>query len=612
MRDELLGYYERELTYLRRLSKEFAAKYPKVASRLSMSGEEIEDPHVERILEGFSFLTARVHLKIDDEFPEITESLLGVVYPHFIRPIPSMSIVQMDPDPEQGKLSSGVVIPRGSTLNSRDVGGVPCKFRTAYDTTLWPFHVGAAEWKPPDLLDPPVPTDAIAAVRLELQLDPDVSLGELDLSSVRFHLSGENRVVHRVYELLCNRLVEVLVRDPSPGSRIPAQSLPPSAIRPVGFEPDEGLLPYPKKSFIGYRLLQEFFTFPDKFFFVDLQGLDTLGFEGFKDKVEIVFLISGIDGDEPGEVLRGNVKPSLFRLSCTPVVNLFPQQAEPILLEHKKFDYPVIPDVRRPLAVEVFSVDAVEVINAKTQEATPFQPFYSFRHGQDPTGEKAFWVARRTESLRQHDLGTDVHLTLTDLTLKPVSPNADTLTVWTTCTNRDLPGKLPFGNPDGDFKLEGGVSIKRIVCLKKPTAPIRPPMGKAILWRMISHLSLNYLSIVEDGREGLQHILRLYDFTDSAYVKRMINGVTRLDSSRHFAPVLSEHGVTFCQGAKVELELDEEEFVGGGVYLFASVIERFLGLYASLNSFTQLTVSTKQKREALREWKPRTGHRILA
>src|SRR5690606_20596367 len=172
------------------------------------------------------------------------------------------------------------------------------------------------------------------------------------LSSIRFHLSGENRVVHRAYELLCNRLVEVLVRDPSPGSRIPPQSLPPSAIRPVGFEPDEGLLPYPKKSFIGYRLLQEFFTFPDKFFFVDLQGLDTLGFEGFKDKVEIVFLISGIEGDEPGEVLRGNVKPSLFRLSCTPVVNLFPQQAEPILLQQKRFDYPVIPDVRRPLAVE--------------------------------------------------------------------------------------------------------------------------------------------------------------------------------------------------------------------------------------------------------------------
>lgn len=612
MRDELLGYYERELTYLRRLSKEFAAKYPKVASRLAMSGEEVEDPHVERILEAFSFLTARVHLKIDDDFPEITEALLGVVYPHFIRPIPSMSIVQMEPDPEQGKLTSGVTIPRGSMLSSRDVGGVPCKFRTAYDTTLWPFHIAEAEWKPPDLLHPPVATDAVAAVRLEVQLDPDVALSELELGRVRFHLNGENRVVHRTYELLCSRLTEILVRDPSPGSRIPEQRLPPSAIRPVGFDPDEGLLPYPKKSFIGYRLLQEFFSFPEKFFFVDLEGLDSLEFEGFQDKLEIVFLFSGAEGDEPGEVLRGNVSPGLFRLSCTPIVNLFEQQAEPILLQYKQFDYPVIPDVRRPLAVEVFSIDEVNVINAKRQEVTPFQPFYSFRHGQDPSSEKAFWVARRRESLRKHDNGTDVHLTLTDLTLKPVSPDADTLTVDTTCTNRDLPAKLPFGNPDGDFKLEGGVSIKRIICLKKPTVPIRPPMGKAILWRMISHLSLNYLSIVEDGREGLQHILRLYDFTDSTYIKRMIGGITRVDSKRHFAPVLSEHGVTFCQGTRVEMELDAEEFVGGGVYLFASVIERFLGMYASLNSFTQLVVTTKQKREVLREWKPRTGHRILA
>ena len=432
------------------------------------------------------------------------------------------------------------------------------------------------------------------------------------MSRLRFYLSGENRVVHRMYEMLCNRLTEVVVRDPSPGSLIPPQSLPGSVLRPVGFDADEGLLPYPKKSFIGYRLLQELFSFPEKFFFVDLQRLETLRYEGFQDKLEIILLFKGMEGDDPGEALRGNVKPDLFRLSCTPIVNLFPQQAEPILLENRRFDYPVIPDVRRPLALEVFSVDDVKVINAKTQEVTFFQPFYSFRHGQDPSREKAFWVASRRESLRKQDKGTEVYLSLTDLTLRPVAPDADTLTVDTTCTNRDLPGKLPFGDPQGDFKLEGGVSIKRIICLKQPTKPIRPPMGKAILWRMISHLSLNYLSIVEDGREGLQQILRLYDFTESAYVKRMINGISSLSSRRHFAPVASEHGVTFCQGTRVEIELDEEEFVGGGVYLFASVIERFLGLYASLNSFTQLVVRTKQKREVLREWKPRTGHRILS
>jgi len=204
-----------------------------------------------------------------------------------------------------------------------------------------------------------------------------------------------------------------------------------------------------------------------------------------------------------------------------------------------------------------------------------------------------------------------VFLSLVDLSSRPVRPNLDALVVRTVCTNRDLPGRLPFGNEAGDFELEGALPVKRIVALIKPTDALRPPVGKDSMWRLVSQLSLNYLSLVENGREALQEILRLYNFAGSTYSEKQIDGLVGLDSRRHFARVISEDGVVFARGTQVEMEFDEEQFVGGGVYLFASVLEYFLGLYVSMNSFSQLRVRTRQRKEVLRQWPPRAGQKIL-
>ena len=229
MRDDLLLYYERELTYMRQIGAQFAEKYPKIAARLVLEPTKCDDPHVERLLEGFAFLAARVHLKIDDEFPEITEALLGIVYPHFIRPLPSMSIVQFHLDPEKGKLSTGCAIPRETLLYSRPVDGVPCKFRTCYDTTLWPIAVTAAAWTSPDRLKPPLrAADASGALRIELTCNAaDMEFAKLELDQLRFFLDGESALVHTIYEILCCNLLQIVVRDTTPGSRAPAVTLPP-------------------------------------------------------------------------------------------------------------------------------------------------------------------------------------------------------------------------------------------------------------------------------------------------------------------------------------------------------------------------------------------------
>ena len=611
MRDELLLYYERELTFLRHLGAEFAEKYPKVASRLVIEPDKCDDPHVERLLEGFAFLAARVHLKIDDEFPEVTEALLSILYPHYIRPIPSMSVVEFHADPEQAKATSSMRIPAGSMMLSKPVAGVPCKFRTCYDTVVWPLSVVAGEWKTPDRLQPPIKAyDASAALRLELRALPDVEISKLDIKTLRLYLNGESNVISTIYELLCCNCLQVWIRDPTPNSRVRPVQLPSTAIRPVGFDENEGMLPYPRRSLIGYRLLQEYFSFPEKFFFIDIQGLGGV-WNGFKERAEIVFLIGSYDVAQRKQMLELGITEKTFKLACAPIVNLFPQTSEPILLDQRKFEYPITPDVRRPNAMEVFSVDEVVSINPQTKETMYFEPFYSYRHATLRENKQTFWIANRRQSSRRNDEGTEMTLTLVDLSNRPVLPTTDTLTVRLTCTNRDLPSRLPFGNEAGDFELEAASGIKRIVALKKPTGTMRPPTGRSVFWRLISHLSLNYLSLVSEGKEALQEILKLYNFTGSAFSEKQVEGISTLRSSKHFARVISDNGITFARGTRVEMDLDEEQFVGGGVYLFASIIERFLALYVSLNSFSQLVARTKQRKEVLREWPPRAGQRIL-
>jgi len=613
VRDELLSYYERELTFLRQMGAEFAEKYPKVASRLLLEPNRCEDPHVERLIEAAAFLAARVHLKIDDEFPEITEALLTVLYPHYIRPIPSMTVAQFHLDPEQGKLSGGLPISRGSVLYSKPVEGHPCKFRTCYETTLWPLSISDARWLTPDRLKPALRSDSAAVLRVELGCLPDTDFAKMKLRTLRIHLNGESNLVHTLYELLCNNCTQVVIRDLTPGSRKVPVTLPASSLRPVGFEDDEAALPYPRHSFSGYRLLQEYFTFPEKFFFLDLSGLEALQKSGFGPKVEILFLISSFERADRTQMLESNVSAKTLCLGCSPIINLFPLTAEPILLDQRDFEYPVIPDVRRRHVLEIFSIDEVISPSRDTHQVLQFEPFYRFRHAssRQEKRQQAFWYVSRRPSQLRNDEGTEVYLSLMDLTGRPTRPDVDTITVHCTCTNRDLAYRLPLGNEAGDLELEGLGAVKRIVALRKATPTVRPPTGKGVLWRLISHLSLNYLSVVEEGKDALAEILRLYNFGESAFHEKQIAGMLGLKSRRHFARVVSENGIGFVRGRQVEIEFDEEQYVGGGVYLFASVLEHFLGLYASLNSFSQLLARTRQRKEPLRQWPPRAGQAIL-
>lgn len=603
MREELRDYYERELSFIRLMAGEFAARHPKIAQRLLLEPGESKDPHVERLIESFALLTARVHLKIDDEFPQITQSLLQVLYPHYLCPVPSMATARFALDPEQGKLSTGYTIDRHQTLYSKTAHETTCRFRTCYPVTLWPIEVQSVRTESGRPADTGGRTPA-ASITLRLRTLGDTPFSELEIDRLRFFLSGEGRLTYALYEALFANCYRVELRDPSGAN--PAEALPPDSIGEVGFLKDEGLLPYSPRSFLGYRLLQEYFQFPEKFLYVDLLNLRRFAAKS-KREIDVIFFL-----ERPLRVEQ--IEPKHFLLGCTPIVNLFEHVAEPIRLDHAHSEYRVIPDVRRQRTTEVYTVDTVTSVSPQTGTSIEFQPFYSFKHSFARQKQRAFWHTTRHPSERKDDAGTEVYLSLVDLDLRPTQPPTDVLTIRTTCTNRDLPAQLPFGDPDGDLDIEGAAPVKSVSCLTKLTPTARPPLGHRAQWRLISHLSLNYLSPVEWGGdrepEVLKEILKLYDFSDSADIQQQIAGLTAVSSRQVMRRIRSPYGSGFARGVESTLEIDEDKYVGSGPYLFSSVLEKFLALYVSVNSFSELIVTTKQ-RGLLKRWPPRSGHQAI-
>ena len=620
MRDELKDYYETELTHLRKMGVEFAGKHPGVAERLRMEPDQCADPHVERMIEAFAFLAGRVRLKLDDELPEMTEAFLNVLYPHYLAPIPSMSIALFALDRDQGQLTSAYQIERGKYLSAKTPQGEDCTFRTSYPITLWPIEVDSAAFESPN----PVDSRGLwehAEIRISLRCLNGTKLYTLRdglddnaprIDKLRFYLHGGPQLVYPLYEALFNNVERVELRsaNPQPGTLKRESSPLPLKLKAVGFEDDENLLEYTARSFPGYRLLTEYFAFPEKFLFVDVEGLEQAVDAGIGDRFEIVIRLRNVPPP------RATVGAETFRLGCTPIVNLFEKTPDPIDLTHRTTEYPIVPDRHRQMAIEVYSVDRVVSESRLSGAQRVFQPFYSFGHTTDAGRQQGnFWYATRRASQRAEDKGTDVHLSFVDLSFSPRLPAVETVTAFLTCTNRDLPAQLRLGPKEGYLTAEKAPTLAPVRSLRNPTETCRPSMRRGAYWRLISHLTLNHLSLVQPGGNGepdaLREILTLYDFQGSAENRKQILGVERV-TSRQVARQTGKHiGGGFVRGIETTIQFDEEQYSGRGVFLFAAVLERFLALYASVNSFNQLVATTRQREGVMHRWNPRAGNQNL-
>ncbi|MBV9785737.1 MAG: type VI secretion system baseplate subunit TssF [Acidisphaera sp.] len=606
MSDALLPYYNRELIAIRRLAAEFAEAHPKIAGRLRLSADSVDDPHVARLLEGVAFLAARVHHRLDDEFPELTDALLGVLYPHYLAPVPSCSVVQFTGQPD---LLAPVAIKRGTTIETEPVRGEACRYRTGFPLTLWPIEIESVRLSGLPLAAPanPQAAGAVAVLRIVLRCSSaEASFAQLGVERLRFFLRGAGTVALPLHELLCAHALSVAYAD-GPTDAAPV-ILPRDIIEPVGFAPEEALLPWPPRSFSGFRLLTEYFTFPEKFLFVDFGRLDAKTLLSGGNRMEIFVYL-----DRAVPELERAVGPEALALSCTPVINLFSQRCEPVAVTHTDTDYRVVPDSRRQQALEVWSVERVSETRPDGTQR-PWRPFYRMTHGDPQAGTPGgtYHISRRDSAAPLH--GSEVYLSPDDPDFDPEQPADSVISVDALCLNRDLPSDLPFGGGHPRLRLiESHAAVSRITCLMAPTPTLRAPLRERGFWRLVSHLSLGHLSVVggEEGARALKEVLRLYDLRESAETRAAIEGLLSVSAKPGAARVPGARAGAFCRGLDVTLEFDQRAWQVGGLHLLASVLDRFLALHATVNSFVRTSVTLRGRPGRAAAWPARAGMRVL-
>ena len=606
MSDALLPYYDRELNAIRTLAAEFATAHPKIAGRLRLAADAVDDPHVARLLEGVAFLAARVHHRLDDEFPELTDALLGVLYPHYLAPVPSCSIAQFT---SRAEVVVPCEIPRDLPLDTEPVRGEACRFRTTYPVTLWPIEVETIRLSGLPLAAPPNPraSGAVSVLRIGLKcLSTEVSFTQLGVDRLRFFLRAASNISLPLYELVCRHAIGIALAD-GPNDPVPVL-IPPAAIEPVGFATEEAVFPWSARSFTGFRLMSEYFAFPEKFLFIDISGLDAKTLVSGGNRMDIFVYLDRCIPD-----LERAIGNDALVLGCTPIVNLFAQRCEPVALTHTATEYRVEPDVRRPGALEIWSVIGVRE-SRSDGSSRPWKPFYRLAEETRQTAEPGGFY----HTVRRH---SPAPLSGTDMFLAPYDPNFDAermadavLSVDALCTNRNLPAELPYGGGHPQLKLvEGIAAVSRVTCLTAPTVPLRAPLREQGFWRLVSHLSLSHLSLIggEAGASALKEILRLYDLRDSPETRAVIDGLLSVSARPGTARVPGERAGSFCRGLDVTLEFDARVWESSGLYLLASVLDRFLALHATINSFVRTRVVLRGRGGPAAAWPPRAGGRVL-
>ena len=624
MDPRLARLYETELAFMRDMGKEFAAEFPKIAARLDLANTEVTDPYVERLLEGFAFLTARIQLKMEAEFPTFTQSLLQMVYPHYLAPTPSMAIVRVTPDPALRGTPGGVELPAKTELRSLlgTEDQTNCEFRTAHALRLLPIEIAEADYiaSPAAIaaLGLAEPTPAKAGIRLRLRTMGGMPISKLTLDRLSFFLGGPENARMTLYEQLSAHVLSIVVR---PSVRpLPWQDrLPRGALQPAGFEPEEAMLPRLAASFDGYRLLQEYFAMPERFLFFNLSGtaLSRAAIRCPSPDMEIIILL---DRSETSLVGFG---PDHMQLNCTPAINLFPKRSDRVSISPHEVEHMIVPERMRPLDYEVFSVTGMEGFSADGLPTQPFFPFYAANDLSRNPGHRSYYTLRRQphrlsarareRGPRSSYLGHDVLVSLVDADNVPLDASLRQLGPDLLCTNRDLPIAMPVGKRHTDFTVTVNAPVASIRCVVGPTLP-KPCRGDGdYAWRFISHLALNYLSLTDDGASqgaaALRELLKLYVPNGATVATRQLDTLMSVASRPIVRRIPGAGPVCAGRGLEVAVTLDANAF-GSGAVLFGAVLDRFFAKYVSINGFTETVLRSPDRGEIMR-WPPRFGLRAI-
>ncbi len=606
MIDRLLDYYQRELSFVRQMGNEFAAKHPKIAGRLRIDADAVEDPHVSRFVEATALLAARTRLKIDDQFPQICQAVLNTLYPHYLAPFPPTAIVELAISDLSIERTEPLVVAKHSKIETESIGGEPCRFRTCFATELYPIEISTV-----DYLVPPMPIesspwnrDVQSAIRIRLSAPSSkCKIEKLKMNKLRLYLGGSTACSNELIHAILGQSLGVAITDGTKTHFMPADRL-----AQVGFAENESLLPHNPRGQSAYRVLSEFFAANAKFRFVDFH-VDPGVWNTFKDPAYIDLVVF-LSRSHP--LLMRELNKDVIRLGCTPMVNLFFRRAEPIRQTANQTEYRIIPSSRNNNSLEIYSVDRVTSLSSAGRE-TYFLPFYHPHHASETN---SYWYARRDRAMgnvSDDDRGTELYISTTDLSGLAGTEDTRTLDIEMTCLNRDFVALLPFGGGQPRLQLTDAGGFVAAKCVTPPTPTLRMDDDSEMHWRLISHLSLNHVSLAssEMGADALREILRLYNPEADGENRKAIDAIISVSYKRSTARVTDDNGVSLCRGIDVLIVLDSERLAGTGEYLFATILERFFALYCSINSFTRVTVRSRENNTIILAGKPRSGSQQL-
>jgi len=583
LQDDLVDYYRREISYLRESGDHFAQRYPKVAQRLSFSGSESKDPHTERLLESFAFLTARVQREIDREFPLAAMAVLDNICPNLTQPTPSMGVVHMKLDATQGKVMAGLKVPRETMLQATASSGHTCRFQTSWDAELWPLSI----------VDTALEDNRILCLNFATHAGVDVA--ELHIESLRLHLSGDFMTTMPLHDLLAANLERIEITDPK-GKRL--SEIPLKQLVEVGFAPEDQVLPSIGNIHPAYNLLQEYFSFPAKFLFFDLKGLAGRLGQGGGFTIKFAF--------KSAAKVLASVNKNTFKMGCVPIINLFPKTSEPITFERRDHEYLLVPDHHKETSHEIHAIEAVIASDPEAEQPQTVSNLFAAERFTDG-GQEMYWTTRREQSLRPGMSGSDVFISFVDRTNIKKTPSEPVLFAKLMCTNRRMAELVPTGARMIGESISSSVQVNN---LYEPVSQRDALTSSKSVFSLIEILRLNHHSLIEDdrGAEKLRELLFLFA-GEASKNQIQVRGIKSLRAKSSIARIGRDTWRGHCVGNDIWLDLDEEAFVGGSTLVFAGVLARFFALYTTANSYTRLGLM--RNGEVRRRWSPMAGWQCL-
>lgn len=599
-RDRFITYYTNEMNYLRHAGHAFSQTHPKIARRLELSDKESPDPHTERLLESFAFLTARLAQEIDNRFPESAGALLQVLYPHLVNPIPSMSIAHFETDPNKGKITKSHTIDKGASLFCYASDDIVCKFRTTYPVTLSPVELSHAE-----LVQRTHDQSAQHAWHLKLTLNTfgGTAMADTDLEQLIIHIAAHRQLAYSIYEcLFSQKEIRLYVRTKN-GEQI--IELPKNSITPMGFGSDEMMLPIPPHGTNAFLLLQEFFHLPEKFMFFKISNLDKIKNSISLDTDSIELYVSL---GEIGSLMDYKITKDNFLLGCTPIVNLFKKTTDPLRLDRRKIKYRIVPDQRRDNTLEIYSIESVMSAVESTNQVQTFAPYFSLQHHND--SNQIFWHTRRIASEIRGVPGSDIMISFVDLGFNPALPPRHIVFANTLCTNRYLAEQIPSQT---EFQIEEALPSSRITCLSKPTPQSYAPIDGDSLWRIISMLSTNHLTLMgsQSSVDTLKERLFLHVGAQQKDRLMDINSIVNITQQPIVRRIGNEAWRGFVKGVEVSIHVDTSPHKGSSSFLLASILRHYFAITVSMNSFVEVVLKSTERKGEWMRWPALHGTKTL-